>query len=258
MLHKCEGYVIRTVPYGETNKIVTLYTRELGKVGVMARGAKKTNSRLSSITQPFTHGSFLFQRGQGIGTLQQGERLSSTRSIQQDIMKTAYASYLSELLDKSVEESKQDPFLFEFFHQLMSRLEDGNDPEILTAIFEIKLLPLLGYYPTLNQCANCGETEGHFHFSIRENGLLCHRCFEVDPYRFQVTPHTIRLIRVFYAFDLSRLGNISVKEQTKKEIRQVIDSYYEEYTGIFIKSKRFLRQMTSDMWNLSSSNEKET
>lgn len=52
MLEKCEGIVIRTTDYGETNKITTLYTREWGKVGVMARGAKKTNSRLSAVTQP--------------------------------------------------------------------------------------------------------------------------------------------------------------------------------------------------------------
>lgn len=53
MLIKSEGIVLRTTDYGETNKIVTLLTREHGKIGVMARGAKKSNSRLSAISQPF-------------------------------------------------------------------------------------------------------------------------------------------------------------------------------------------------------------
>ncbi len=65
MLQKCEGIVLRTTDYGETNKIVTLYTREWGKIGVMARGAKKPKSRLSAITQPFTYGYFLMQKGNG-------------------------------------------------------------------------------------------------------------------------------------------------------------------------------------------------
>lgn len=61
MLTKCEGIVLRTNDYGETNKIVTLLTREHGKIGVMARGAKKPNSRLSAVSQPFLYGSFLMQ-----------------------------------------------------------------------------------------------------------------------------------------------------------------------------------------------------
>ena len=58
MLQKCEGIILRTTDYGETNKIVSLFTRELGKYGVMAKGAKKTKSRLAAITQPFTYGIF--------------------------------------------------------------------------------------------------------------------------------------------------------------------------------------------------------
>ena len=80
MLQKCEGIVLRTTDYGETNKIVTLYTREWGKIGVMARGAKKPKSRLSAITQPFTYGYFLLQKGSGLGNLQQGEIIAPLRA----------------------------------------------------------------------------------------------------------------------------------------------------------------------------------
>ena len=80
MLQKCEGIVIRTTDYGETNKIVTLYTREWGKIGVMARGAKKPNSRLSAITQLFTYGYFLLQNGRGLGSMQQGEIITPLRA----------------------------------------------------------------------------------------------------------------------------------------------------------------------------------
>lgn len=81
MLQKCEGIILRTTDYGETNKIVTILTREWGKYGVMANGAKKPKSRLSAITQPFTYGYFLVQRGSGMGSLQQGEIISSLRSL---------------------------------------------------------------------------------------------------------------------------------------------------------------------------------
>lgn len=243
MLEKCEGIVIRTTDYGETNKVVTLYTREWGKFAMMARGAKKTNSRLSAVIQLFTHGYFLVQKGTGMGSLQQGEMISSMRSIREDIFLTAYASYIVELTDKSTEDRKPDPYLFELLFQTLNYMNEGYDLDVMMNIYEIKMLNVLGLHPTLNQCSVCGSTDGHFSFSIREGGLLCHRCLDKDPYHFKISSSTVKLLRLFYYFDLSRLGNISVKEETKAELKKVISAYYEEYSGLHLKSKKFLNSM---------------
>ncbi|WP_251555026.1 DNA repair protein RecO [Neobacillus muris] len=243
MLQKCEGIVIRTTDYGETNKIVTIYTREWGKIGVMARGAKKPNSRLSSISQLFTYGYFLVQRGTGLGSMQQGEIITSMRSITEDLFLTAYASYIVELTDKCTEEKKPNPFHFELLYQTLNYMNEGFDPDVLMNIYEMKMLNVLGLYPTLNQCSVCGNTDGHFSFSIREGGFICHRCIGKDPYHFKITPATVKLLRLFYYMDLSRLGNISVKDQTKAELKQVISAYYDEYSGLHLKTKKFLDSM---------------
>ena len=243
MLQKCEGIVIRSTDYGETNKVVTLYTREWGKIGVMARGAKKPNSRLSAITQLFSHGYYLVQTSSGLGSLQQGEMISSMRSIREDIFLTAYSSYIVELMDKSVEDKKPNPYLFELLYQTLNYLNEGYDHDILLNIFEIKMLNVLGLNPTLNQCSVCGRTDGHFSFSIREGGLICHRCLDKDPYHLKLSPVAVRLLRLFYFFDLSRLGEISVKPETKAELKKVISAYYEEYSGLHLKAKKFLDSM---------------
>lgn len=245
MLQKCEGIVIRTTDYGETNKIVTLYTREFGKVGVMARGAKKPSSRLAAVTQLFTYGHYLFQASSGLGGLQQGEMISSMRSIREDIFLTAHASYVVDLTDKVTEDKKSNPFMFELLLQTLNYMNEGYDMEILTFIYEMKMLNVQGLYPVLDRCTNCGSTEGEFHFSIREGGLLCHRCFETDPYRIKISPGTVRLLRLFYLLDLSRLGNISVKPETKAELKKVISAYYDEYSGLYLKTRKFLDQMDS-------------
>jgi DNA repair protein RecO (recombination protein O) len=245
MLQKCEGIVIRTTDYGETNKIVTLYTREFGKVGVMARGAKKPNSRLAAVTQLFTYGIFLFQSSTGLGSLQQGEMVSSMRSIREDIFLTAHASYIVDLTDKVTEDRKPNPFLFELMHQTLNYMNEGYDLEILTNIYEMKMLNVQGLYPVLDRCVQCGSTEGDFDFSIKEGGLLCHRCFEQDRYRMRVSSGTVRLLRLFYLLDLNRLGNISVKPETKAELKNVISAYYDEYSGLYLKTRKFLDQMDS-------------
>ncbi|WP_201713529.1 DNA repair protein RecO [Rossellomorea arthrocnemi] len=243
MLQKCEGIVIRTNHYGESNKIVTIYSREFGKIGLMARGAKKPNSRLSAISQLFTYGYFLFIKGSGLGTLQQGEMAESLRHVREDLFKTAYATYIVDLLDKATEDRKPNPFLFELLYKTLHYLNEDYDPEILMHIFEMKMLPVLGLYPTLNGCAVCGESDGEFAFSFKENGFICHRCLSEDPHHLPISQGTVKLLRVFYYFDLNRLGNISVKDETKHQLKRVIRTYYDENSGLTLKSRRFLDQM---------------
>ena len=243
LLRKVEGIVIRTNDYGETNKILTLYTREIGKIGVMARGAKKPQSRLTSVSQVFTYGHFLVQIGSGLGTLQQGEIISPFRGLREDLFKSAYGAYIVELTDKLTDEKKTNPYLFELLYQTLYFINEGLDQEILTYIYEMKMLNIAGIYPKLDGCVSCSNTEGKFAFSVREGGFICHRCFHLDPHLIPISPATMKLLRLFYYIDLHRLGKISVKEETKKELKTVISSLYDEYSGLTLKSKRFLNQL---------------
>ena len=87
------------------------------------------------------------------------------------------------------------------------------------------------------------DKEGQFSFSIREGGIICHRCLTKDPYHFKISSATVKLLRIFYFFDLNRLGNISVKAETKAELKKVIDTYYNEYSGLYLKTKKFIEQL---------------
>jgi DNA repair protein RecO (recombination protein O) len=243
LLQKVEGIVIRTNDYGETNKIVTIFTREMGKIGVMARGAKKPKSRLTSVTQLFTYGYYLVQKGSGLGSLQQGEIITSWRGLREDLFKSAYAAYVVELTDKLTEDHKLNPYLFELLFQTLQYMNDGVDQEVLTFIYEMKMLNVAGIHPKMDGCVACSNTEGKFAFSVREGGFLCHRCYHLDPHLIPISPATLKLLRIFYYFDINRLGTISLKDETKAELKAVISSLYDEYSGLNLKSKRFLQQL---------------
>ncbi|SEH60581.1 DNA replication and repair protein RecO [Halobacillus karajensis] len=243
MMDKVEGVVIRTNNYGETHKIVTMMTREKGKIGVMARGAKKPKSRMSSITQPFIHGTFLIQIGSGLGSMGQGEMLSSLRSIREDIVKTAYASYIAELTDKLIDEKQPDPFLYEQLLQTFVWMNEGKEPNILTMMYELKIYKKAGFAPVVDQCIQCGGQEGPFSFSIVEGGVLCFRCKHKDPQAYGLPDPLPKLLRIFLHMDVKRLGEITMKEENKNLLRQIMDEYYDRYGGYFIKSKKFLKQL---------------
>ncbi|MFJ8236912.1 DNA repair protein RecO [Ureibacillus sp. NPDC094379] len=243
MLNKWEGIVLKTKSYGESNKIVTLMTREAGKVAAMARGAKKPTSRLAGVTQTFMHGVYMIQRTTGMGTLQQGEHLDSMRTIQTDIIATAYASYIVELIDRLIEEGRPEPFAFEVLQQSLHAIEEGYDPEAITLFVDWKLLPYAGIQPILHACASCGAVDGEFAYSFSQGGFLCHRCFHIDPYIIRLTPKQLQLIRMFHSVPIEQVGKLDLKRETKQFIKKIVTTIYEEQTGMRLKSRTFIEQL---------------
>ncbi|GEK35225.1 DNA repair protein RecO [Kurthia sibirica] len=243
MLNKLEGIVLKNRPYGESNKVVILMTEEAGKIAVMARGAKKPSSRLAGISQLFMHGIFLVQKGKGMGTMQQGEAIDSMRHIQADIEATAYASYIVEMIDRLVENDKPEPFAFNLLKQALHAIEEGYDPEAISMFVEWKMLPYTGVQPTLSQCASCGAVDGEFAFSFDQGGFLCHRCFHRDPYIIRLTPTQLKLIRMFYMTPIDQIGKLELKKDTKRFIKNIVGTIYEEKAGMRFKSKSFITQL---------------
>lgn len=243
MLNKIEGIVIKSRPYGESNKIVTLMTRELGKTTVMARGAKKPTSRLASVTLNFTHGMFVIQRSKGMGTLQQGEHFSSRRHITTDILANAYASYIAELVDKLIEEGHPEPFAFEVLNQALNAIEEEYDPEAIALFVDWKLLPYAGVQPILHACSGCGAVEGEFAYSFSQGGFLCHRCYHLDPYIIRLNPTQLKLIRMFATVPIENVGKLELKKGTKQFIKNIVTTIYEEQTGMRLKSRSFIEQI---------------
>ncbi len=243
MIEKTEGIVIRTLNYGETNKIITIFTRRYGKIGLMARGAKKTKSKLSSSSQLFFYGHFLYQQGKGLGVLHQGEAIDSFRSMKADIISMAYAAYLVEFTDKITDDRSPSPLLYDTLLQTMKGINDGISPEILALIFNVKMLPLAGIAANLDSCIHCGTREGPFSFSMTGGGYLCRQCKSVDPYSVPLSKQVSKLLTLFKHVPLERVGTVSIKRENIKHMKNVIDSYYQQNAGLQLKSKRFLDQM---------------
>ncbi|MFC7393314.1 DNA repair protein RecO [Scopulibacillus cellulosilyticus] len=250
MMEKTEGIIIKTINYGETNKIITLFTREHGKIGLMARGAKKTKSKLSAVSQLLMYGQFLYQKGKGLGVLHQGEPLLPFRELKTDLYKMAYAAYIVEMLDKLTDQNVKNPYLFELLLQILNYIDEGIDPEVLLMIFEVKMLSAAGIEPELDRCIQCGLQDGPFNFSISGGGLICQRCSKNDHYNIPMSQTSGKLLRLFKHFDLKRLGKVDLKKETKNELKQILTAYYDHYSGLHLKSKRFLDQLDSFEKNL--------
>ncbi|MCZ0704032.1 DNA repair protein RecO (recombination protein O) [Natronobacillus azotifigens] len=243
MLEKIEGIIIRTQDYGETHKIITMFSKEKGKIAAIARGAKKPKSRMAAITQPFVQGHFLLKIGSGLSALQQGELEDSFRKIREDIVKTAYASYIAELTDKLTEEKSADSHLYQQLIASLTAIVNEKDPEIVAMMYELKLYEKAGFAPIVQRCAHCHSTDYLRSFSVTEGGLICQSCYVNDENTFIVNEKQVYLLQLFTQVGIERIANISVKKENKEHMKKIMEAYYEQYGGLYIKSKKFLKQI---------------
>jgi DNA repair protein RecO (recombination protein O) len=244
MLQRTEGIVIRSLDYGESHKIVSLLTDRLGKISVMARGAKKVNSRLAAVTQPFTYGDYVIYRGAGsMGTLNQGETIDSHRTLREDLYKAAYSSYIAEMTGRLLPENEPSGMMFEQLKAALSSVATGKDAEVIIAIMEMKMLALSGYLPQLDVCVSCESDQGEMKLSVLQGGILCPRCRAKDPSALAISPAGLRLLRLFQRVDLRRLGSVEVKPETKAELKQAMRAFMDVHLDAKWKSRDFLDQL---------------
>ncbi|WP_020615626.1 DNA repair protein RecO [Paenibacillus daejeonensis] len=243
MLYRTEGIVIRNMPYGEGNAIITILTNTHGKAGIMVRGAKKLKSRHGSLAQPFTHGEFVFFKKSGLGTLNHGEIIESHYKLRERLELSAYAAYAAELCDRALQDEEAGAFIFEQLRACFAALQEGKDPQITLHLFEMKIIQLAGYAPEMDRCIHCGNEDGPFSFSYRLGGILCRRCRGIDPGVLQTGDGALKLLRLFKQLDLRRLGSIQVSSTTKSELRACIRGMLDTHLPLTLKSRDFLDQM---------------
>lgn len=245
MLYRVEGIVIRSMDYGEGNKIITLCTESGGKVGVLVRGAKKPKSRHAALVQPFTYGQYVYFRNTGLGTLNAGEIIESYHELREDLVKASYASYACELLDRVLQDEETGTFWFKQLKACLQALKEEKDPVVITSLYEMKILQAAGYGPQLDDCISCGQErlDEQLFVSPRLGGVLCRACKHFDPPAMSVSPKALKLLRLFAQLDLQRLGNISVSEGTRDEIKKIMRAFMDHQLGLNLKSRSFLDQM---------------
>lgn len=245
MQGKWEGIVIRTIDYGEGNKILVLFTKEAGKVSVMARGAKKLKSRHSAIAQLFTYGEFAcYAPGNAMGTLNSGDIVKSYHRLREDLHKSAFSAYLVEMVDKLLNDREGSAFLFDQLLAGLDGIEDEKDPWMIIHIFELKMLGFAGYAPVLDRCASCGEElQPPYRFSAALGGAACGVCKAKDAYAIPVQDRTYKLLRLMQPLDLRRLGRVEVSAEVKQELKKCMRAFMDAHLDIRWKSRSFLEQM---------------
>lgn len=175
---KTQGLVLRETAYKETDKILTVLTREGGKRTVKARNCRRRNSPLAAAAQLLVWSDMTLFEYRDYFTLNEADSLEQFWGVRADMDKLALCSYFAEVVEAVAEEGRADPELLSLILNSMYALDKLNKPlSLVKAAFELKLLCVAGYEPLLDACALCGsDTPKEPRLDLREGVLNCATC----------------------------------------------------------------------------------
>jgi DNA repair protein RecO (recombination protein O) len=178
---KSTGVVLRTHMLGETSRVVVCYTRDHGKVRLVAKGARKGGGRFGAALEPFTVSGVVFylRPGRGLSLVSDAEIVRDFPAVRRDVVRQAYAGAVVELIDLLVAEQAPDPAIFDLIEETLGAVEEAPAGALDPALwrFELGLAAALGYAPELASCVSCGRPAGEgASFSPRLGGAVCGRC----------------------------------------------------------------------------------
>ena len=241
MIKKVEGIVVSTVDYKESSKIINIFTKDDGIVGVLARGSKNMRSKLSATSNVLCYGVFhLNYKRDGLPSLMEVDILDSFREIRKDLIRTNYSLFLLEL-SSHVYRHGESKDIYPILITGLNKINEGHDALVITHIIELKFLDYLGIKPVVNCCVSCGSSKDIVTVSSYKGGYLCKNCVG-NEYIYHLK--TVGLIRMFYYVDLKKISKIDLSDTIKKELSLFIDDYYERYSGLYLKSKSFLESFS--------------
>ena len=180
-LQRCEGIVLRTYPLGDTSRIVVAYTREMGVLRMVAKGARLSPSRFGFALQPLTRSRFVIYHkpDRDLQLVSQADTLTAWGSELTELERLAHAQAATELIDRLVWGEEPHQELFDLLVRAIEAVVSAPSQALpaVTLAFELQVASLLGYRPRLESCARCGGgLSPRRLFSPGRGGMLCDRC----------------------------------------------------------------------------------
>lgn len=256
--------VIRSIPYGESDRIVTFFTKYFGKLKAIAKGARRSKKRFQNALDLFTYVRLIFfdREGMGLVRAEGCDILNSFSNIREDLKKIIYGNYFLELVNEMAVEREQHPEAFELLLTFLNTLNRETPAEDYLRIFEIRMLSLFGYRPNLRSCAICKkgmeelkEVKNMF-FSLERGSLVCEGCSKNLNNLTPLSWGTARLVDEITRMDLSRLDRLKFTSQALSESRLLLPRFITYQLGKELKSLKILRERFSFNSKLQNLNAK--
>jgi len=248
-LFHSEAIVLRSINLSEADKLVTFMTNRYGKVKCIAKAARKIKNRFGATIEPLSHIRLIYfgKENQNLYRLNHSDIIHSFQSIRDDLKKIYTGIYFSELIDTLIPELHPESNAFKLLHDGLKTLEVINNSDILSCIFEMRLMCLAGYTPQLSYCSICKKPEHStkIGFSFERRGIICEPCsFQAQP-EIHFQAGILKYLKKLKTMDIKHANRLKFPKGSELEIEQLIHRFVLSYTGRELKSYPFIKNMAT-------------
>jgi len=245
--YRATAIVLRRLNIGETDRIVTLYSREKGKISGIAKGARRPLSKLAGATEPFTYGRYLLAVGRDLDVITQAEVRESFPNVRRDLKRIAYATYLVEFVNAVVEEREPNYDLFDTLLSALYLLEAEADPEVVARYSDLHIMSLMGYRPEIDVCLRCGKrpTTADVAFSPSLGGRVCEECGPLPDDVIYISGEAADAMRRLMAAEPRSLKDLRFPNAVKEELFRAIRWYVRYQLDRELKSSEFIQALAA-------------
>ncbi|MCK8824473.1 DNA repair protein RecO [Fuchsiella alkaliacetigena] len=247
-LYQTEAIVLRHYELGEADKIAILYTKERGKVRAVAKGVRKTRSRLAGAMEVFTHNQLQLYQGKSLAKVNQVRVLKSFADLRADLWQMSYASYLAELVNELTVDQERDQALFALLLTSLNLLSKEENLMLVVRFFELRLLRLLGYQPELKCCVECDtalEELTKLKFSSQQGGVICGDCSAKDQYAMYLSKGSVAIMNRLLEIDYRHLNRLKLPVKSRQQLAKVIPNYLQSILEKPLKTLDFIRVLNA-------------
>ena len=235
------GMVLSATPIGENDKRVVILTKEKGKISAFAKGARRQNSPLMGVTNPFAFGEFELYEGRTSYNVMQASISNYFMELSADFEGAYYGFYFMEIADYFTKEYNDECEMLKLLYQSMRALASGKiNRELVRYIYELKTFVINGEAPEVFRCANCGVSDRSMVFSSQNHGLICSECEGIALDGIRVGRATLYTLQYIVSSTIEKLYTFTVSDEVLKELGTVLRQYTATHIDKNFKSLEIL------------------
>lgn len=226
---KTKGIIIAEKMMSDFDKMLTILTPNMGKIECMAKGARRPKSHLMAGTQFLCFGDYLLYKGSENYSMNSCETIELFYNIRIDLDKLKYAAYITKIINDVTTENQNNYKVLQLFLNTLYVISNTDkDLELVTSIFRIRLLSIIGYRPEIQECKICKQKENLSKFSIKDNGFKCANCAKTDKGAINMNETTKDAIRYAILADAKKIYSFLIPQESIEELKIISKIYLNE------------------------------
>ncbi len=231
--------ILKTTPYKENDCILHVYTKTYGKLGIIAKGVRKMTSKNAFATQSLMISDLTFYLKKGLSLLVKANAVNYYKHIKENIESEIVANYVLEYFYRYTEDNQPQIEYFDTILAAMNALENGYPPLLVYLLFNVFILKINGVTIDVNGCVICGNHQV-VSISVADGGFVCLE--HMHQSRF-FDKEVLRGFRYIHMVSLQNIDKLHLEMNVILELVEIMDNFVEEYTGVLLKTKKFIKQI---------------